>query len=86
MESLMARMRADAVWIGKAAIAAERALDRLFADGVASEDVVRAAVLAKAQVHGEVRFIHLRTHIEVRFELTAEQIAAYDRLRGYAAK
>jgi hypothetical protein len=86
MQELMARMRADAIKAGEAAIAAERALDRLFTVGAANEEELRAAVAAAASVHGDVRFIHLRTHIQVKVELTSEQIAAYDRLRGYAAR
>ena len=86
MEALMAEMRVDAVKAGEAAIAAERALDRLFADGAASEDVLRSAVIAASKAHGEIRFIHLRTHIRVKAELMLEQITSYDRLRGYAAK
>lgn len=85
MEALMADMRAEAVKAGEAAIAAERALDRLFAEGTAGEDALRAAVTAAAQAHGEVRFIHLRTHVKVKAEMTLEQVAAYDRLRGYVA-
>lgn len=86
MEALMAEMRVDAVKAGEAAIAAERALDRLFADGAASEDALRAAVSAASRAHGEVRLLHLRTHINVKAELTPEQIMNYDRLRGYGAK
>ncbi len=85
METLMADMRVDAVKAGEAAIAAERALDRLFADGAASDDALRAAVAAASQAQGEVRLLHLRTHIKVKAELTPEQTTSYDRLRGYAA-
>lgn len=85
METLMADMRVDAVKAGEAAIAAERALDRLFADGAASEDALRAAVSAASQAHGDLRGIHLRTHIKVKAELTPEQVMTYNRLRGYAA-
>jgi hypothetical protein len=37
-----------------------------------------------ANVEGRIRFIHLRGHIETEDLLTGRQIAAYDRLRGYA--
>jgi Spy/CpxP family protein refolding chaperone len=86
MENLMAQMRADAVRAGEAVVAAERALDRLFADGTASEEALSEAVRTATRAQSEVRFIHLKTHIKVRSELTAEQIAAYNRVRGYAAK
>lgn len=84
LEVLMAGMRTKAIKAGEAAIAAEQALDRLFASSAASEEALRTAVSAAAQAHGEVRLTHLRTHIEVKAGLTAEQVRAYNRLRGYA--
>jgi hypothetical protein len=86
MEALMADMRVAAVKAGEAAVAAETALDRLFVSGTASNETLRTAIDVVAKTHGEVRFIHLATHIRVRAELTPEQIANYDRLRGYVAK
>jgi hypothetical protein len=83
MEALLAAMRADAVTAGAAAIAGEQALDRLFASGTASEEALRTAVDAVAQAHGEVRLIHLRTHIATRAALSPEQTALYAKLRGY---
>lgn len=85
MEALMADMRAAAVMAGERAVAAERALDQIFATGKATEDGVRQAVLAAAEAHGHTRLIHLATHIKVRAELSTAQTAAYERLRGYRA-
>lgn len=86
MEALMAGMRTEAVRAGEVAIEAERAIDRLFANSSASEEALRAAVTGASQAHGEVRFIHLRTHIKVKAELTPEQVRAYNRLRGYTVQ
>jgi hypothetical protein len=38
-----------------------------------------------AHLQAELRAVHLDTHIRQRTILTQEQIAAYNRLRGYAA-
>lgn len=83
MEALMADMLLAATKAGEAAVAAESDLDRLFASGNASNETLRTAIDVVAKAHGEVRFIHLATHIKVRAELTPEQITTYNRVRGY---
>jgi Spy/CpxP family protein refolding chaperone len=83
MERLIAQMRAQAVTAGEQVIAAERALDRLFAEARADDASLAAAITDAARAQGEVRRIHLATHIATRAALTPAQIDAYDRLRGY---
>jgi Spy/CpxP family protein refolding chaperone len=83
MQRLMAQMRAQAVAAGEELIKAERALDRLFAEGRADDASLAATVADAARAQGEVRRIHLATHIATRSALTPAQIDAYDRLRGY---
>jgi hypothetical protein len=48
-------------------------------EGRLAEAVRRAAAL-----EGEYRLSHLETHRRMRALLTEEQVARYDRLRGYA--
>lgn len=83
LTQLMDAMRADAIAAGERLIAAERALDRLFAGGTASPEAVRAATAAVATAQGEVRAIHLVTHIATREVLTPAQRDRYAALRGY---
>lgn len=83
LTQLMDTMRADAIAAGERLIAAERALDRLFAEGTASPEAVRAATAAVATAQGEVRAVHLVTHIAAREVLTPAQRDRYAALRGY---
>ena len=83
LTQLMDAMRADAIAAGERLIAAERALDRLFAGGTASPEAVRAATAAVATAQGEVRAVHLVTHIAAREVLTPAQRDRYAALRGY---
>ncbi len=76
-------MRAQAVKQGAVLIAAERALDRMFRDGSATEDRLRQALDAVAQARRDLRFIHLATHLKTPAILTAQQIDRYNALRGY---
>jgi Spy/CpxP family protein refolding chaperone len=83
MQRLMAQMRTQAVAAGEELIKAERALDRLLAEGRADDASLADAVAEAARAQGEVRRIHLATHIATRAALTPAQIDAYDKLRGY---
>ncbi|MCX7377602.1 MAG: periplasmic heavy metal sensor [Alphaproteobacteria bacterium] len=85
MAQLMETMRADAIAAGARLIVAERALDRLFAEGSASPEAVRAAVAAVTTAQGDVRAAHLVTHIAAREVLTPAQRDRYAVLRGYRA-
>lgn len=84
MEALMHGMRRNAIVAGEALIAAEAELDRLFASATIDDARLATQISAVSQAQGEVRRIHLATHITARAALTAEQIALYGRLRGYA--
>ena len=83
MEALMATMRRDAIAAGEALISAEAALDRLFATASIDDAQLASQIRSVALAQGEVRRIHLATHIRTRAALTPEQIAQYNRLRGY---
>ncbi len=76
-------MRSNAIAAGEALIAAEAELDGLFASARIDDTKLVALMRVVAQAQGEVRRIHLATHIATRAALTAEQIALYGRLRGY---
>jgi Spy/CpxP family protein refolding chaperone len=83
-ERLMSEMRRQAIPLGEQVIAAEAELGRLFSEGAASAGTVAVATDRVARLRGELRSVHLVVHLAMRESLTAEQRAAYDRLRGYA--
>jgi Spy/CpxP family protein refolding chaperone len=77
------RMSAAARPLGDEVITHERALDLLFAEGRADQDRVTAETASIGELQGRLRSVHLAAHLEMRAHLTAEQIANYQRLRGY---
>jgi Spy/CpxP family protein refolding chaperone len=79
-------MHAEAVRLGREVIAAEKALDALFASGTAAPETLRAAVAQAARLNGELRATHLLAHLETKAVLTPEQVVQYDRLRGYGSE
>lgn len=78
-------MLAEAVPAGERLIAAEKALDTLFANGTATPEALRAAVDAAAEARATLRYVHLSRHLATRALLTPAQVAHYNRLRGYRA-
>jgi len=81
--ALFEAMRDRARALGRELIAAEAALDRLFAEGGASGQRLSERVSESARIEGELRQVHLQAHIEQAALLSVEQIAAYARRRGY---
>ena len=84
VRAIFEAMRADAVRLGKAFVAAETALDRAFAKGSIDAAALAHLTAEAARLEGALRAVHLRAHLDVHPLLTPSQIAAYDRLRGYA--
>ena|SRR2546423_15660531 len=82
---LMKAHRAEAQAIGAKRVEAERALEMLFRSASIDEAALDRAVRHAAALEGEYRLAHLETHRRMRSLLTAEQVALYDRLRGYVA-
>lgn len=80
---LYAQMQSQAIQAGARVIAAERELDALFAQKQATAQNVAAAVAQAAAEQGRLRETHLRYHLAMMELLSAEQVAAYQQLRGY---
>ena len=83
IETIAASMTSSAVPLGREIIAAERALDRGFADATIDDATLRAQTARIGALQGRLRAVHLSAHLATRRVLTAQQVAAYDRMRGY---
>lgn len=79
------RMHEATSRLGARLVEGEARLDALFAAGDADADAVRELTVRLGTLRGEIRWHHLAAHLEMRRLLSAEQVAAYDRLRGYRA-
>jgi hypothetical protein len=84
VEASFERMSAAAKPLGAELVEREGALDRDFAEGGITSERLAAATAAIAELQGRLRAVHLSAHLETRAVLTADQIARYDALRGYA--
>ncbi len=84
VQALFEGMRARAMALGRQLVTAEQSLDRAFAGRTVSSENLPALVRAAARLRGELRLVHLTTHLSMQKILGPDQIAAYNRLRGYA--
>ena len=78
------RMQAAAKPLGAEVAGLERTLDEAFRTGAVTPAVLAEATSTIGALQGRLRAVHLATHLEMRSALSGEQIALYDRLRGYA--
>lgn len=83
LDALREDMLARTVPLGRELIAAEMALDRLFAEGAPSVEAVEAATLRIAAIEARLRAAHLITHLATAPVLTRHQTMLYKRARGY---
>jgi Spy/CpxP family protein refolding chaperone len=82
-QALFERMRAEAQALGERILARERDMERLFAGEAGDSASVTALAEQIGLLQGQLRAVHLRAHLQTRALLTPDQVAGYDRLRGY---
>jgi hypothetical protein len=85
VKRLFDRMTAEATRLGDEILREERALEAAFRSGPVSEADLRARVARIAWLQGELRLVHLRTHLETRALLDEHQVRRYNELRGHTA-
>lgn len=85
IEALFAQMQAEAISLGERFVELESALDQRFAEGNIDETSLGELVRQIESTRAELRIVHLKTHLKTPEILRPEQIAHYNRLRGYAS-
>ena len=78
-------MVSDAKRVGDRLLGEERDVEKEFRAGTITEPDLRARLARIAALQGELRMIHLRTHLEARAVLSRHQVERYNELRGYTA-
>jgi Spy/CpxP family protein refolding chaperone len=76
-------MHAESVRLGEAILAAEEHLDRRFAHRHLDAATLAALTAEIARLEGQLRFAHLKAHLETDALLTPAQQVRYVELRGY---
>jgi Spy/CpxP family protein refolding chaperone len=79
------RMHNQAVHLGKSLIEQEQMLDDTFKATTADSVTVQQLTAHIGELQAKIRFAHLNAHITAQKILTKEQIALYDKERGYVS-
>ena len=82
-DALFVAMQAEAAELGAHIVAEEAELERMFGEAAVSPAALERRVTSIARLQGRLRYTHLRFHLAMYDLLSAEQIDAYARLRGY---
>jgi hypothetical protein len=85
IEDIYSKMKQEAVPLGLELIELERELNNHFANRTITKEFLRQILQKIAQVHGQLRYVHLSAHLKTPDILKSEQIALYNKLRGYSS-
>jgi hypothetical protein len=85
IEDLFKVMQKNAIAAGARLIDLERKLEKEFRAGTVTDASLRSALAAISKARSELRYIHLSTHLKTPAIVSKQQIALYNRLRGYAS-
>lgn len=86
IQALFDEMKSEAITLGKAILDKETALDRAFADQTIDRNSLGEMAGDIARLEGQLRTVHLATHLETKGILTPHQVMIYGQLRGYSGK
>ena len=84
VQASFGRMEAAAKLLGADLIGRERALDAAFKAGTVTPAGMASETEGIGTLQGRLRAVHLAAHLDMRSILSADQVARYDTLCGYA--
>lgn len=82
-QKLFASMKTEAIAAGEVLIAGERALDRAFAAGGMTPEMLSTLTARIGEAQGRLRAVHLKYHLSSAELLSHDQRRRYADLRGY---
>ena len=85
IEDLYKTMKQEAIPLGLELIELERELNNHFANRTITYELLGVLLESVAQVQKKLRYVHLSTHLQTPNILTSDQIALYNKLRGYSS-
>lgn len=85
IQQIFNEMQTEAVAAGARLISAEEAIEAAFRAADLDDARLRALIAEAERARAELRFIHLTRHLSTPPLLSADQIARYNRLRGYGS-
>ena len=83
IRAVFKKMNTQAKEIGKEIVEREHVLSTAFSNGEINSTDLETQTQSLATLYGNLRATHLEAHLEITPLLSVEQVATYDRLRGY---
>ena len=83
IEELYEEMKAQSIALGEKIISIEQRIDDEFANQSITIGSLRENTANSADVYGQLRFVHLKYHLQMMDILTPDQVERYNTLRGY---
>lgn len=77
-------MKNQAIKLGNEIISLEKTANDAFANKSITDSQLKQLIFESAQRYGQLRYVHLSTHLSMQNILTPEQISLYNQLRGYS--
>jgi len=84
IEDIYRKMKQEAVPLGLELIELERELNNHFANRTITDEILHQVLQKISDVHRQLRYAHLSTHLKTPDILHSEQIILYNKLRGYS--
>ncbi len=85
IETIYEDMNSEAKKLGEQIIEIEKEMNDKFADGSVTDAYLKEKVEESAEIYGQLRYVHLKTHLQMMDVLSKEQADKYDKLRGYSS-
>ena len=85
IEDIYKKMKQEAISLGLELIEFERELNNHFANQTITDELLRQILQGIAQVHRQLRYVHLSAHLNTPDILKSEQITLFNKLRGYSS-
>jgi Spy/CpxP family protein refolding chaperone len=85
IQALFDEMLPQAIALGEQILTQEEALELAFRDETITDEFLRSSLAESGRLEGELRYVHLSTHLATIDILTPHQVLQYNQLRGYDA-
>lgn len=77
------KMQEEAIVLGEKLLSVEQEIDEGFKNKAITEGVLQEKIEASADVYADLRYTHLKTHLQMLEVLDERQVQRYNELRGY---
>jgi Spy/CpxP family protein refolding chaperone len=84
IRALYEKMKSEAIPLGEEIIRLERHLNDAFANKNVDDASLKNRLLRISSVTAELRYVHLKAHLDTPAILTPRQLSLYNELRGYS--